>query len=229
MTISNNGKSDETPDSAKSGLAPWELDAEEIISYPYPFTMSKILTETRIGNYAIEKSVTPVGTVVEGFDWHTGKIQNVKITFNYPVVKLTEDGNTWMSDNMFEVDSNMGAVDQARGDVLIGGLGIGMLPTLIKDKVNSIDIVELSQDIIDLVFHQIATNKMNIIHDEICHYLTTTEKKYDLVCIDIWQNTFLPLWDIEGMKGLAQRCLRPGGTTWFWLEEMYKHSTAKEA
>jgi spermidine synthase len=98
-----------------------------------------------------------------------------------------------------------------------------MLPTLIKDKVDSIDIVELSQDVIDLVFHQVATEKMNIIHGEICHYLATTEKKYDLVCVDIWQNTFLPLWDIEGMKGLAQRCLKPGGTTWCWLEEMYRH------
>jgi hypothetical protein len=230
MTISDNRDAAEESKLVKHVTEPasWELEVDEIISYPYLFTMSKILTEKRVGKYAIEKSVTPVGTVVEGFDWHTGKIHSVKITFNYPVVKLTEDDNTWMSDNMFEVDSNLGAVDQARGDVLIGGLGIGMLPTLIKDKVNSIDIVELSQDVIDLVFHQVATNKMNIIQDEICHYLTTTEKKYDLVCIDVWQNTFLPLWDIEGMKGLAQRCLKPGGTTWCWLEEMYKHSTTKE-
>jgi hypothetical protein len=225
MSITNDNESSERQKSFRHIKEPasWELEVDEILSYPYPFIMSKVLNEKRVGKYAIEKSVTPVGTVVEGFDRHTGKILSLKLTFNYPVVKLTEDGNTWMSDNMFEVDSNLGAVELARGDVLIGGLGIGMLPILIRDKVNSIDIVELSQDVIDLVFHQVANEKMHIIHDEICHYLTSTEKKYDLVCVDIWQNTFLPVWDIVGMKGLAQRCLKPGGTVWCWLEEMYQH------
>lgn len=227
MTISESGKSTKVSEPVKTGLF-WELEAEEITSIPYPFTMSKILKEQRVGKFAIEKTVTHTGTIIEGYDSYNGKIRNVKLTFEYPVVKLTEDGNTWMSDTLFEVESNMGAVEMARGDVLSSGLGIGLLPTLMKDKASSIDIIEVSQDVIDLVFHQVATDKMKIIHDELCHYLTTTEKKYDLICIDIWQDTLLPLWDIDGMKKIAERCLKPGGTTWCWLQEVYEHRLSKD-
>ncbi len=216
MTISENSKS------SKTGLF-WEREAEEIVSIPYPFTMSRILKEQRVGKFAIEKIVIKAGDIVEGYDRQKGTIHSVKLKFDYPVVKLTEDGNSWMSDNLYEFESNLKPVEMARGDVLSSGLGIGLLPTLIKDKVSSIDIVEVSQDVIDLVFHQVAIKKMNIIHDEICHYLTTTEKKYDLICIDIWQDTLLPLWDMGGMKSIAQRCLKPGGDIWCWLEEVYEH------
>jgi hypothetical protein len=229
MTVSDDGKLVKIPELATTGGLTWELEAPEIIAIPYPFTMSKILKEQHVGKFAIEKTVTHVGTIIEGYDKDNGKIRNVKLTFEYPVVKLTEDGNTWMSDTLFEVESNMGAVEMARGDVLTSGLGIGLLPTLMKDKVSSIDIIEVSQDVVDLVFHQIATEKMKIIRDELCHYLTTTEKKYDLICIDIWQDTLLPLWDMDGMKNIAQRCLKPGGNIWCWLEEVYEKSPSKQS
>ncbi len=136
-----------------------------------------------------------------------------------PIVKLTAEGNTWMSDNPFEVASIMGAVERARGDVLTGGLGLGMIPTLINDEVDSIDIVELSQEVIDLVFHQVATAKMKIIHDDIFHYFKSTEKKYDFICIDVWQDTLGPLFDVDETRRLARRCLKPGGEVWCWLQE----------
>jgi hypothetical protein len=187
----------------------------------YPFTMSKLLKLGHVGRFTIEKAVITKGTVTDGYDIRRGKMDQISYDFDYPFVKLTESGNTWMSDNPFEVESSMGAVDGARGDVLIGGLGIGLLPTLMKDKVDSIDIVELNQEVIDLVFHQVATEKMKIIQDDICHYLTATEKRYDFICVDIWPDTFLPLWDIIGMKELARSCLKPGGDVWCWLQELY--------
>jgi hypothetical protein len=228
MEISDKSRKAKIPGQEKSGLS-WELEAEELTTIPYPFTMSKILKEQRAGKFAIEKTVIRAGNIIEGYDRQKGTIRSVKLAFDYPVVKLTEDGNSWMSDNLYEVESSLTPVEMARGEVLISGLGIGLLPTLIKDKVDSIDIVEVSQDVIDLVFHQVATGKMHIIHDEICHYLTTTKEKYDLICIDIWQDTLLPLWDIDGMKKIAQRCLKPGGTTWCWLEEVYEKSPSKQS
>jgi hypothetical protein len=187
----------------------------------YPFTMSKLLKQRQVGKFAIEKATISRGTVTDGYDRHRGKMDQISYDVDYPVVKLTENGNTWMSDNPFEVESSMGAIESTRGDVLIGGLGIGLLPTLMKDKVDSIDVVELNQEVIDLVFHQVATEKMKIIQDDICHYLTATEKRYDFICVDIWPDTFLPLWDIIGMKELARRCLKPGGDVWCWLQELY--------
>lgn len=208
-------------DSAPTKIISWASADRDLTPDVYSFTMSKILKEGKAGNFAIEKETLLKGTVVDGYDRRRGKMDQVRCDFDYPIVKLTENGNTWMSDNPFEVESSMGAVENARGDVLIGGLGIGLLPTLMKDKVVSIDIIELSQEVIDLVFYQVATEKMNIIRGDICHYLTSTEKKYDFICVDIWPDTFLPLWDIVGMKELAQRCLKPGGNIWCWLEELY--------
>jgi len=199
----------------------WASADRDVSFDTYPFTMSKLLKQGQVGKFAIEKATLFKGTVVDGYDRRRGKMDQISCNFDYPVVKLTENGNTWMTDNPFEVESSLGAVEGARGDVLIGGLGIGLLPTLIKDKVASIDIVELNQEVIDLVFHQVATEKMRIIHDDICHYLTSTEKRYDFICVDIWPDTFLPVWDIVAVKELAQRCLKPGGDIWCWLEELY--------
>jgi len=185
----------------------------------YPFTMSKILKQGRVGKFVLEKTVISKGTIVDSYERLTGIMSKTRCSFDRPVMRLTEDGNTWMSDNPFEVESLMGAFEAARGDVLTGGLGLGLLPTLIKDRVISIDIVELSQAVIDLVFHQVATEKMRIIHDDIFHYLKTTDKRYDFICIDVWQDTLLPLLENDEAKKLAQRCLKPGGKAWCWLEE----------
>jgi hypothetical protein len=202
-------------------LVTGETTVKKLNLSTYPFTMSELLERRQIGRFAIEKMIVPKGTVMDGYDRQRGRYNRLSFTFDYLLTKLTEDGNTWMSDNPSEVESTMGAVEEARGDVLIGGLGIGLLPTLIKDKVTSIDIVELNQEVIELIFYQIATEKMRIIHDDVFHYLKSTDKKYDFICVDIWQDTSLPVWDILEVRKLAQRCLKPGGTTWCWLQEMY--------
>jgi len=198
-----------------------EATVEEVTLNTYPFTMSKVLKPGRVGRFALEEANISKGTIIDGYERDRGRIKKIRCNFDYPIIKLTEDGNTWMSDNQFEVESIRGAVEVARGDVLIGGLGIGLLPTLIKEKVTSIDIVELHQEVIALVFHQVATERMKIIHDDIRHYLQSTDKQYDFIYIDIWRDTLLPFWETDEVRRLAQRCLKAGGTTWCWLQERY--------
>lgn len=223
MTGSDDMKLDRVPERGGVPIEPasGEPVVQEIILEAHPFSMSKVLKPGRIGRFAIEASIISKGTIVAGYEKYKGRKTFIKYNFDCPLIKLTEDGNPWMSDNMHEVESTVGAVEVARGDVLVGGLGMGLFPTWIKDKVNSIDIVELNQEVIDLVFHQVATEKMKIIHDEIYHYLRTTDKKYDFIFIDIWQDTLSPFWEIDGARKLAQRCLKAGGTTWCWMQEQY--------
>jgi hypothetical protein len=192
----------------------------------YAFDMFKAIRPGRIGRFALEKENIPMGTVVDGYDRHKGRMVKKSLGFDYPVVKLTEDGNTWMSDNLFEIESVIGAVEAARGDVLVGGLGIGLFPTLVKDRVDSINIVELNPEVISLVFHQIENEKMKIIRDDIYHYLRTTEKKYDFIYIDVWQDTIMPMFDAGETKKIAARCLKPDGAIWCWLQELLTASTA---
>jgi hypothetical protein len=186
----------------------------------YDFSMSRILNPGSSGDWEIKKEIVPAGQSFALYD-HEGKIGIGECAFDYPIVTLAERGKIWMSDSPLEVESYRGPVARAKGDCLVSGLGIGLLPTLIRDKADSIDIVELNRDVIDLVFPQIRTAKTRIINDDIFHYLDTTTKTYDFIHIDIWGDITAPVIEIEKARRKAARCLRPGGVTWCWLEELY--------
>lgn len=188
--------------------------------YLPPSIMSEILEPGQVGRFSIKKDVVSKGTVLNGYDRHSGRIIRIKYDFNCPILELTEDGDTWMSDTQLEMESVEGAALAARGNVLVGGLGIGLFPTLIRKKVKHIDIVEIHREVIDLVFPQIATRKMRVVCDDISHYLETTDRRYDFIHIDIWNDLLAPIQEIDKMRELASRCLRPGGTVWCWLQEL---------
>ena len=68
-------------------------------------------------------------------------------------VRLEVKRGLMMTDTRMEQLTNMAAVRAARGDVLIAGLGIGMvlIPILKKPEVKSVIVIEKYQDVIDLV------------------------------------------------------------------------------
>jgi hypothetical protein len=98
-----------------------------------------------------------------------------------------------------------------------------MFPTLIKDysSVTSITIVEKQKDVISLVYPQIQSRKMTIINDDIFHYLETTNDKYDLIHVDIWNSLHAPIKEIEKVRLAAKHCLKTNGIIWCWLQELY--------
>jgi len=192
----------------------------EVIINTYPFVMSKILKPGKIGRFELYHKLIKKGTILQLYS-RRGRLFRGEYQFDYPIVSLDEDGDTWMTDSQLEVEAISGVVCAAKGDCLIGGLGIGLLPTLIKRKVKSIDIVELHQEVIDLVFNQIATNKMRIVKDDIYHYLDITDNQYDFIYIDIWEAITAPLKEIDKAREKAGRCLRDGGVIWCWLQELY--------
>lgn len=200
------------------------MDKEEPTVYNlYNFRMSNILKEGRIGSFEVRKKVIPKGTIMEIYDWRNGRILKGEYDFYYPIVTLLEDNDVWMTDSQLEIESIQGAIITAKGDVLIGGLGIGLLPTFIKHKkgVKSITIVELHQEVIDLIFPYVKTDKMIVIRDGIIHYLSTTSNKYDFIHVDIWGTITAPLKDIDTIREKAKPCLKPNGIIWCWLQELY--------
>ncbi len=194
-----------------------------VVFNQYDYRMSTILKPDKRGSFEIKRGVVPEGTLTWTYDHQQGTVSQALCAFDYPLMVLLESGDIWMSDSQPEVEEIMGAVAVARGDVLIAGLGIGLLPTFLKEKeeVVSISIVEMHQEVIDLVFHQIASPKMRIIKDDIFHYLDTTPVKYDMIYIDIWKPVTTPLKDIETARRKAEKCLKPDGVFWCWLQELY--------
>ncbi|MFH0846831.1 MAG: class I SAM-dependent methyltransferase [Chloroflexota bacterium] len=196
----------------------------------YDFIMSRLLKPGIEGDWELRLDTVPAGRSVGLYD-RSGRITIGEYAFDYPIVVLSERGRTWMTDSQLETESCLGAVELARGDCLVSGLGIGLLPTLIKHRVDSIDIVEVNSELTRLIYPQIKTEKTRIINDDIFHYLETTDKKYDFIHIDIWGDITAPLLEIEKVREKARRCLKPGGVVWCWLQELYdriKNSLPKE-
>lgn len=69
--------------------------------------------------------------------------------------------------------------------VLFAGLGIGAFPYLSQDNTSIVDVVEINNDIITMCNNMghLKPN-VNIINADIFTY--TTDKKYDLIVFDIW-------------------------------------------
>jgi len=92
-----------------------------------------------------------------------------------------------MIDNEYERTTNQVFLDNAFGDVLIGGLGIGLIIKAIEDNANitSITVIEKHQRVIDLIVPQSNfNNKVTVIQGDIHTYIPT--KQYDTIWLDDW-------------------------------------------
>jgi hypothetical protein len=91
-----------------------------------------------------------------------------------------------MSDTPDEIRDHLHFIRQAQGDILINGLGLGMVAKacLSKPSVTSVTVIELSPDVISLVAPHIADPRLTIIQADAFTYKPT--RHYDSVWHDIW-------------------------------------------
>lgn len=109
---------------------------------------------------------------------------------------LTEGEQIWMSPTISEQRTIQPHIDKAKGNVLTFGLGIGyyVYMCLLKDGVDSITIVEINKDIIDVFNEYIKpqfpkADKIKIIHGDMYDYFNDEFMgSFDTVFVDIWQN-----------------------------------------
>ena len=118
-----------------------------------------------------------------------------------------KEGETIMSDSWMERDTNEYFVVNAKGDVLIAGLGLGMIVLAIQGKkeVKSITIVEKDESLASLVLSQLQqhlTTKVSIIYSDIFKH--NTDKKFDTMYFDIWNNVGMD-GDYRQMLDLKKR------------------------
>lgn len=111
-------------------------------------------------------------------------------------IRLTHNGECVMSDTNMEKNTNREFCSKAYGDIIIGGLGIGMIIMAIQDKpeVKSITVIEKNQEVIDMVASQLDFNeKVNIICADVFEWKPERGVKYDMAYMDIWN------WINEGV------------------------------
>jgi len=109
--------------------------------------------------------------------------------------RLIVDGKLMMTDTTQEFVTNSGVILHSQGDVLIAGLGLGMvLMVLAKRKaVTSITVVEKSQDVIDLVEPHLREEmtkresaRLTILQGDIFEWRPPKDARYDYIYFDIW-------------------------------------------
>jgi len=130
------------------------------------------------------------------------------ITYNrpIPITTLNDKKGTWMTTTPAEQVQAHNALRKCKGQVLVGGLGLGYFVKKLqeKDNVTSVIVVEISQDVINLVwkYHQFD-QRFQIICTDIKKYLKryTSRREFNWVYLDIWRgdgegqfiDTVLPL------------------------------------
>ena len=162
-------------------------------------------------------------------------VQGLQANFKYIVLRKKGSG-VWMSDTPMERNSNRNFIQKANGDVLIFGLGLGLIvfPLLDNPEVKSIRVIEKEKEVIDLISPYIKAkdtlNKVTIVEADCFEY--KTKEKFDVIYGDIWRT--ISTDNYEEMKQLTRawknRVNRenPNAFIDHWLKDYLKGKIQRE-
>ena len=133
-----------------------------------------------------------------------------------------------MSDFHYERVTCEEVVRRAHGDVLIAGLGLGMIlhPILKIEAVRSVTVIEKYQDVMDLVLPTLAVNdKLQVVVGDICTWKPPRGRRYDVIWFDIWPDiepTRLP--EMTRLHRRYRRWLNRANPD-CWMESWHRRET----
>ena len=170
------------------------------------------------------KDIKP-GAVLQGYD-------PMRVSFNLiqdsggeiPVLERRAGGawETWMSVTDMEVGTMSDQVLEARGDVLVGGLGLALFPALLEmnENVRSITIVEMDGHVIEMMEPYTDLIGATVVHDDLELYAATrtAEESFDYIYVDIWQSIIESYENEPQIRDCMEPLLRPGGKTAVWCQ-----------
>lgn len=131
---------------------------------------------------------------------------------------------TMMSDHPSETITNQDFIDKAKGDVLVFGLGLGLIifPLLNSPDIKSITIVEMDPHLPKVVGGIISPHdlhkKVKIeVGDAFTYFEKMNDERYDTIYFDIWakidDNSFS---DMDKLHSLYKKYLRSNGYLNSW-------------
>lgn len=136
---------------------------------------------------------------------------------------LYNNGDRWMVYNKnkdFEIREMYSSYDIAYGDVLVSGLGFGILALWLcsKPEVKTVTVIEMSDDVIKIFQDSnIIPDKLTIINDNMITY--DTDKEYDVLLLDHYERQTFD-WRLKDIKRICSRIKHK--YFWAWsLEAIY--------
>lgn len=128
-----------------------------------------------------------------------------------------KDGETVMTDTLVELSKHLEAAMRARGKVLVTGLGLGCVLRMLQanPNVEQITLVEISQDVIDLVWPYTSHDRVELIHADAGNFLSKTDRTWDVAWHDIWTDTgrgepHLKVAHLQLMAACSEKVQRQG-------------------
>jgi hypothetical protein len=201
----------------------------------------------RIGKAEIQHLIHEPGTEVMlanirtlMFGGYRKRPPSQHVTYPYKTVwhqLRHDDHGVWTTDLPCEQFQQLDACTGFKGEVLLGGLGIGLIATLLEKnpKVERITIVEKDDDVIRLVEPHLYLSRTRIVHDDLFEFLKRPGFKFDYCFMDIWQSDgeWVLTHTVYPLRRLARNVVRGGdGHIRCWNEcimtnQVYHHLTTR--
>lgn len=147
--------------------------------------------------------------------------------FEYPAI--LENERIWMTVTPNEIETMKEPIEQAFGNVLTYGLGLGYYTYMISEKenVDSITVVEMNEDVINLfqtyILPQFKNHqKIKIIKANAFEYAqkSMAHGQFDFVFTDLWHDVSDGIDMYLKMKLFEKRC--PNTIFTYWIEKSIK-------
>ena len=144
-------------------------------------------------------------------------------SFHFPAI--LENGNEWMTLTPVDLDTCDDAIKEAKGKVVTFGLGLGYYAYMAseKEEVESVTVVELSEDVIKLFKTHILPqmpngHKIKIINCDAFEYAEKImpSENFDLAFVDTWRDASDGAPMYERMRKLEKFIKKTKFT--YWIE-----------
>lgn len=113
----------------------------------------------------------------------------------FPYLAVLQDDIVWMSVTPHEINTMKKPIEEARGDVLVLGLGLGyyVFNILKKKEVTSVTVIENDRNVISLFNEHLIQKfsnleKLKIIYGDAIEFVKNSPQQFYYVFADIWHN-----------------------------------------
>lgn len=172
------------------------LDVKEYSENPY---YKNIFIKNKISNKWNLKHTSY--KAYEGFVYDDMYLKDEKVLFNIGFFKekfdfpaIYEKDRLWMSISPNEINTMKESINNAYGNVLVLGMGLGYYPYMIslKENVKSIRVVDVSKDALDIfeecIYPQFSRKIVKLINMDAFEYLENIDSDIDYVFCDLWHD-----------------------------------------
>ena len=141
----------------------------------------------------------------------------------FPFFAVTQKDEIWMSIIPHEINTMKKPIENAHGNVLVLGLGLGyyVFNIVSKRNVASVTVVENDRKIINLFIKYLLPKfpnkeKIEIVYGDAINFVKDSPRKYDYVFADIWHN--VGDGEILYLKLKSKEKYRPNIKFDYWIE-----------